>query len=194
LTRYYAGTWKTIVQQAAETTGMSVEIIRATPEPVDKITDPTVIATTVAQWQTLIAHGLGVEVQWPEDGDLPYWTDKPDWDGYGAVVLRSGGDYPSLLSGVEWWLPMEEGPSVFAAHDVGGRKRRMSRVDVLSDELGRLNRATLDLDQAALESAGQMGPPAPGSPAEQVAPFGLAVLTRLVREAKSHRQPPILDY
>jgi hypothetical protein len=236
LTRYYAGTWKTVVQQAAEAAGMPFNVVRAAAVPEDKITDPVVIADAARMWQAVISQGLETNVSWPEGGDLPYWTDKPDWDGYGAVVLlaayqvcpelspspkrgllsrkmnpelprqfhespayrcavkKGGGGYPSLLLGVEWWLPLESGPRVFEAADFGGKMRRMSRVDELRHELNRLNDATLQLDSAAMSAARDWGPSAPDEPVSKLAPFGLSVMLPLAEQAEVSRQPMLLDY
>jgi hypothetical protein len=238
LTRYYAGTWKTVVQQAADAGAVPVpvHIIRPAPEPADKVTDPEIIADTARKWQSILAQGLETDVAWSEGGDLPYWTDKPDWDGYGAVLLlaayqvcpeltpnpkrgflfrkinpelprrfgespayraavkKGGGEYPSLLLGAEWWLPIAGGPALFEAEALDGGKRRMSRVRVLHDELTRLNQATVQLDSDAQEATRWNGPTAPDQPVSELAPFGLSVLLGLAERALTAKQPLLLDY
>src|SRR2546430_14722894 len=84
LTRYHAGTWLTVAQQAGQRLGVQVEILRAEPERDDRIVDPVVVAELVRSWQEGLGAALRCRVDWPEDGELPYWTDKPDWDGYGG--------------------------------------------------------------------------------------------------------------
>jgi hypothetical protein len=236
LTRYYAGTWKTIVQQMGEQTGMPIHIVRAQPEPEDKITDPGVIADTVRSWQRVLSQGLECDVDWADNGELPYWTDKPDWDGYGAVLLaaayeacpelkpstkrgflsrrinpelprrfhespayraalrKQGGQFPALLLATEWWLPLTNGPRVFAAADLGGKTKRMGRVDALREELDALNRATVQLDVGQLTAANRPGPPPPDSSVEEVLPFGLSIFLMLATQAADQRQPMLLDY
>src|SRR5256885_2772086 len=94
LTRYHAGTWLTVAQQAGQRLGVQVEILRAEPERDDRIVDPVVVAELVRSWQEGLGAALGCRVDWPEDGELPYWTDKPDWDGYGGGVVLGGGADP----------------------------------------------------------------------------------------------------
>jgi hypothetical protein len=236
LTRYYARDWQNLVQRAGEARGIPVYVIRTTPDAPDTITDPSVIAPAALAWQRLIAQGLETDVEWEEGPNLPYWTDRPYWDGYGALVLLAayevcpdlaprpkrgflsrrinpeiprifrespayraaadtgGGDYPSLLLGVEWWLPIVGAPRVFRLEDLGGRVRTMSRLDVLHDELRRLNRATMHLDSEQLAAAHGRPPQGPDRPVHELAPFGLSIFMSLVETALANRQPLLLDY
>jgi hypothetical protein len=92
LARYTLGDWLTVVQQAGVASGMPVQVVRSAPEPEDAISDPAVIGQAVQQWRDGLGVALGVACDWPETADAPYWTDKPDWDGYGAVVLMAAYD------------------------------------------------------------------------------------------------------
>src|SRR4051812_30559201 len=97
LTRYHLGDWLTIVQQAGQSSGTPVQVVRSQPEAEDKITDPQTVLAAVRDWQTGMGSGLGVALNWAEAADLPYWTDKPDWDGYGGVVLLAAyNEQPTL--------------------------------------------------------------------------------------------------
>lgn len=235
LTRYHLSDWQTIVQQAGAASGMTVEVIRANPDPENSITDSASVLSAVREWQGTIGAILNASADWEEGVELSYWTDKPDWDGYGALVLaaayveepqlapgarrgflrgpvpdvscRAFGDapavrrarshprrFPSLLGGVEWWLPVRGTPKVFEAARPGGRPARMANVDQLLAELELLNRETIDLSEATARRAREAGPPAPGSPMEQVLPFGLSVFMSLASEAARRRQPLLLDY
>ncbi|MET7279507.1 hypothetical protein ABZS29_14825 [Kribbella sp. NPDC005582] len=100
LTRYGLGDWLTAVQQAAQAQGMEVRMVRAEPDPEDAITDPVEAADAVRSWQLGLSDALGTSEVWPEDAELPYWTDKPDWDGYGGMVLLAAYDeQPDLKPG-----------------------------------------------------------------------------------------------
>jgi hypothetical protein len=58
------------------------------------------VAEAVTRWRAELLHTLGVSEVWNEDviGDVS--TDKPDWDGYGAVVLLAAYDeQPKLAPG-----------------------------------------------------------------------------------------------
>ena len=87
LARYLVGDWLTIVQQAGAANGTEVQIHRAPPQPDDAITDPAQVLQVVEQWRAVLTHAVGAEATWPEGRDLPYFTDKPGWEGYGGLVL-----------------------------------------------------------------------------------------------------------
>ena len=90
LTRYYSGNWKTIVQQWGQHNNTSVEIVRPNEES-NSLTDPIEIQEISEQWRDSLAESLkdhtDAIVYWNENNDAPYYTDKPDWDGFGAVIL-----------------------------------------------------------------------------------------------------------
>lgn len=96
LTRYYSGAWETIVQQAGREQGIPVEIIRTNEPSPDRITDPQVVEEAVLAWRTSLEQGLGEQLgprlEWPEGPSADYVTDKPDWDGYAAVLLLAAHD------------------------------------------------------------------------------------------------------
>lgn len=87
LSRYLVGDWLTIVQQAGAATGTVVQIHRASPQPDDAITDLAQVLQVVEQWRAVLTHAVGAEATWPEGHDLPYFTDKPGWEGYGGLIL-----------------------------------------------------------------------------------------------------------
>jgi hypothetical protein len=92
LTRYHLGDWLTAVQQIGQDMGITVEVDRHRPEPQEPITDPDQVLAVVRQWQSGLGEALGCQADWPEDTTLPYWTDKPDWDGYGGLLLLAAYD------------------------------------------------------------------------------------------------------
>lgn len=101
LTRYHAGDWETIVQRTAREAGMGMQVIRANPDPPDKITDKAVINQAVHQWMQGLSVGLAkhmnTPLEWDERADSPYFTDKPDWVGYAGVVLFAAyHEHPTL--------------------------------------------------------------------------------------------------
>ncbi len=91
LTRYYLHDWLNVVQQAAKAGAIpQVTVVRAN-EPADAITDPAVIRSAAEQWRNDLAaalkpHGVS-DVDWSEQGERPYFTDKPAWDCYGHLLL-----------------------------------------------------------------------------------------------------------
>lgn len=90
LTRYYSGNWKTIVQQYAEQTGTTVQIVRQN-EVEDGLTDPKEIQVISEAWRDNLSVALkehtNSSIFWTENHELDYCTDKPDWDCFGAVIL-----------------------------------------------------------------------------------------------------------
>jgi hypothetical protein len=226
LTRYHLHDWLTITQQIGAREGIDVQIIRAHGDE-DHETDPDVVRNAVREWQRWLGEGLGGPVDWPEGTSQPYWTDKPDWDGFGAVLLLAAYDerpdlrpgpwdknddprafadapayqaasarperYLTLLSGVEWWLPLAADPLVIEASRPTGQPTRMGSIDRLAAELRLLDERAgvlagydrADLRRGLLSNAPTV---------EELGRFGLAVMLDLVETAIEHRQPLLLDY
>lgn len=93
LTRYYAQNWKTTVQQWAEENGYSFSRITPGGEAagVEKAS-PAEVREAVVHWRDDILEAIAPVGQepyapWPEDNEKPYYTDKPDWDALGAMLL-----------------------------------------------------------------------------------------------------------
>lgn len=91
LTRYHLGDWLTITQQIGAQNGYDVRIVRA-HEDEEAETDPGVVHNAVREWQQWLGEALGSPAVWSEGPAQPYWTDKPDWDGFGAVILLAAYD------------------------------------------------------------------------------------------------------
>ena len=93
LTRYYSHNWKTVVQQWAEENGYSFNRITPDGEPADdEELSPAEVQAVVENWRDQILSAISQPGQppyapWPEDNEKPYYTDKPDWDAFGAMLL-----------------------------------------------------------------------------------------------------------
>ena len=94
LTRYYARNWKTVVEQWAEDNGY--EFRHVSPEgetmPKEENVAPREICAVMENWRDQICaaiaqSGREVGAPWVEDNDKAYFTDKPDWDALGALLL-----------------------------------------------------------------------------------------------------------
>lgn len=94
LVRYYSHNWKTVVQQWAEENGWGFQ--RITPEGQDagdeEEATPSEAREIVENWRDQILAAISQPGQapcapWPEDNEKPYYTDKPDWDAFGAMLL-----------------------------------------------------------------------------------------------------------
>lgn len=94
LTRYYSHSWKTVVQQWAEENGWGFQKITPDGETADNEEEmsPAEIQAAVENWRDQILSAISQPGQppytpWPEDNEKPYYTDKPDWDAFGAMLL-----------------------------------------------------------------------------------------------------------
>ena len=94
LTRYYSHNWKTVVQQWAEQNGYTFNRITPNGEPVDNEEElsPSEVQAAVENWRDQVLAAISQPDQppytpWPEDNEKPYYTDKPDWDAFGAMLL-----------------------------------------------------------------------------------------------------------
>ena len=73
-----------------------IHIYRITPdgEPADNEEElsPAEVQAAVENWRDQILAAISQPDQppytpWPEDNERPYYTDKPDWDAFGAMLL-----------------------------------------------------------------------------------------------------------
>ena len=95
ITRYYSRDWKTVVQQWAEANGYKFHIINPqTNEDLEPQPDasPDEIHEGVVAWQNDLIKALNSSLEksfspWSENADTPYYTNKPDWDAFGALLL-----------------------------------------------------------------------------------------------------------
>lgn len=105
-TRYYARNWKTSVQKFCEENGIKYTLTR-TPQndvPEDQQVRPGEIEKDVLRWQEYLINDLqnvGIESAeiWKDDNLKPYYTEKPDWDAFGALLIYTsakllGEDFP----------------------------------------------------------------------------------------------------
>ena len=96
LTRYYSHNWKTVVQQWTEENGYAFNRITPDGEPADNEEElsPAEVQAAVENWRDQILNAISQPGQppyapWPENNESPYYTDKPDWDAFGAMLLAA---------------------------------------------------------------------------------------------------------
>lgn len=92
LTRYYARNWKTTVQQWAEENGYTYNRFGPGGEmEQEQKPDPQEVLAAIEGWRDAVLGALrnsGMDYpSWPEDNEAPYYTDKPDWDAFCALLL-----------------------------------------------------------------------------------------------------------
>jgi hypothetical protein len=217
LTRYMAGDWETVIQRWARETGQDLQVVRATPEPEDAITDPDVLVEVVTGWRDAIAKGIDRPLGWDERADAPYFTDKPDWDSYGSVQVlaalvelgrseRPGERVTDWTTEAAWqeasqvaqpryqhlyfpemWLPADL--PVIEAEAPWGQQIVIGSSQQLLDVLEEVNGETY---RVRPEDRRDLAPSE--GPFDDAARFGLAILLALARQSVDHRLPLKLDY
>jgi len=190
--------------------------------PVENLVDAEAATTVVSGWITGLIEALGGSSRWDDTADGPYLVDRPGWDGYGGIVLlaafaehpeladwdlpavdfasaealaATSADtrFPTLLSGVTWWLPLDAGPVTFEAGRPGGQTVRIGWLSVLALEVQQLL-SHYGWSPETLEVVREVGSPEAGSGAMSSGHFGLSVLQPLLENALRFQQPLVLDY
>lgn len=187
LIRYYSRNWKTIVQQLAEENGQKCVMTDGSGNEIKPVEDEDEIKQlrdTIFQWTDWLATNIEPSLPsplWDDDSECDYYTDKPDWEAYGALVMlqachlqncplpeyvESGWnafDEPivqktmsqkvvnSLLSDVSFWLPIPQ-KSIFETMLPTGEKASISTLKRLKFELEELNRQIWKADEATIIS------------------------------------------
>lgn len=217
--RFYTREWENVVQAWARQTGQHYQQIApgGMPDP-PKWDD---VANAVTHWRTAINTGLGSNLSepldWDESRNAPYFTDRPGYEGYGALVVWAahaevGTPPPKEYSG-EWysdeaykqcvepkdgqkyrsitcgsvWLP---GTFVFSFdfQDLTGSKSHICSNLSLEKCLSELNAATFKMSQGDLDAA-QKANFSEKPTLEELARFGLALLHGLARKSVEHHLP-----
>ena len=94
LTRYYARDWMTATQRWAEENGYGYDRIGPDgPMEQEQKPDPAQVLPAIEGWRDSLLAALkngGTDwPAWPESIDAPYYTDKPDWDAWHALLLAA---------------------------------------------------------------------------------------------------------
>lgn len=97
LTRYYTRNWKTITQQWAEQNGYGFQVVRPDGEAAEgaQQVPPEEVRRYMEHWRDDLLAALQKPDElllspWLEDADAtPYYTEKPDWDAFGALLLAA---------------------------------------------------------------------------------------------------------
>jgi hypothetical protein len=119
VSRYAGAGWQTIVQQAGAAAGMPVVTVRPGESMEDvmrralaeggdapireiRMTDIRPRTQPIAEWKAGVMRSLGLNEEWDDRPDGEYYTDKPGWEGYGAVILLAAYDeQPALAPGAK---------------------------------------------------------------------------------------------
>ncbi len=221
--RFYAREWENVAQAWARENGQHYQIIAPGGLPPPAKWDDA--AEAVKHWRTAINNGLGVHLSqpldWDESCNASYFTDRPGYDGYGALAVWAahaelGSTPPDAYSG-EWykdeafkecthpkqgqryrpiicaslWLPGTFEFS-FDFEDLTGTKAHISSNASLENALSELNAKTFKMSQEDLDVA-RNGGFGEKPTLEQLARFGLALLHALAVKSVEHRLPILLS-
>ena len=225
-TRYYSRDWETVVQAYGRQQGLPVTIVR-TNEPLDAITDPAQIRPAVLAWRDQLSAGLGQNIDspldWNESAAAPYFTDKPGWDAFGALLMWAAyAEQRDLQRPAQMPASWADDPAynrsttanrsifpqllggvetwlpvpfsfTFRAQDPGGADVTFGSSVQLLTELEELNRATWNASPQELLGSALDGTEGATS-LSVLAKFGFSIMSRLTRGAVEHRLIMRLDY
>lgn len=221
--RYYAHQWENVAQKWARETGQEYHMVgpHGPPQPADW----NEVAEMVTHWraamnEALVEH-LSQPLDWDETRSAPYFTDRPGYDGYGALLVwaahaERGTTPPDDYSG-EWysdeafiecsepkagqrygailsaslWLPGNFEFSFGFQNLVGEQAHICSNVG-LQRALLDLNEKTFGMSQGDLE-AGQQGDLDDNPSLSALARSGLSLFHSLARKSVEHHLPIMLD-
>lgn len=225
-TRYITGEWENMGQRAAREQGIAYKLIRDN-ETEEAPPPPEEVRQAVAEWLAHLNEGLAghldTALAWDESDDAPYFTDRPGWAGYAALLLHAAyDDHPDLPrpAGLpeEWGddpayvkATDEEGETrypallladlwlpgefefMFGVEDLGGNPRAVASLAALREELAELNARTFNGTPAELAEWRRL-PGAEDAPLDQLAKMGLAMMIAMADEAAKHGLPLMPDY
>lgn len=120
-TRYYSGNWETVIQTYGREKGLDIQVVRS-HEPADVVTNPEEIRPAVLAWRDQLSQGLGSNIvgrlDWDETDAAPYFTDKPSWDCYSALLLWAAyAEHPGLPRPVDFVEDWTTDPAVQKSQD-----------------------------------------------------------------------------
>jgi len=226
LTRYLAGDWELVAQKAARELGVPLEIVRKN-EAEDAIRDPDQIRPVVQRWRDNLSEALRDKLSnpfdWDEASEAPYFTDKPTWDCYAALMLWAAYDEQRHLNRpfdgpAEWGDDLAYKAStatgyqsrysqlynvalwlpcdfqfVFQAEFITGSEMLIGSSRELSLQLDILNQRTWSAKAATLEQWNFDGAEK-GVPLETSARFAFSIFKSLADQSNLHRVPMVLDW
>lgn len=90
MTRFYRREWENVVERSAHEQGTRYTVIHAGGKPAPPPAAEE-IRQAVATWQNELSrqlepHGVG-RIAWNEGDNVPYFTDRPAWEGYRALLV-----------------------------------------------------------------------------------------------------------
>ena len=227
LARYYAGEWENVAEKAARERGVQYQIGRPGGST-DRLKDPQGIPPAVLAWRSALSDSLGgklaLPLDWDEALEVPYFTGRPGWHGFGSLVLWAAyAEHPALRRPATLAEEWDNDPALMRSNVAGFRSRYSHLVRnvelwlpspfeftfegedidgrrVVVGSTTTLRRQLDDLNAATWKAdpnvvAGWCREPlAAEAPLELCARYAFAVLLDLARRAVEHKLPMNLDY
>lgn len=228
LTRYYSGEWETVIQRYSREQGIPLRVVRQPSEPDEAIRDQAQILPIVEAWLAGLARSLQesfdlAQVDWSEQATRPYFTDKPAFDCFGALVIlaaksESGVPLPDFqpadwardpdlealrrastpliygqLYWPEVWLPIDV-PATFRAPLPNGHEKDIGSSPRLLAQLQALNSKTYDGNRDSIKEWRREMPDGADPDFHKHAKAGLSIMLTLAKHAVRERLPMLLDY
>ncbi len=227
-TRYYCGDWDNVADRVARSTGLTSR----KPRPAHTEDEPApaedAVRSAVLVWRDALQVALGevspVELNWSESDSGEYFTDRPNWLGYGSLLLLSvyldapGRDLPETA--VEDWSTDAVWKEAQAAGFAENRFQQVfmpkiwlpvdfdfvfAAIEPSNDEchFGSSYELLRQLEQIGAEAystaPAELGKPSAdlpdaGTALKTAARFGLDVFTSLARKSVLSGLPMKLDY
>jgi hypothetical protein len=227
LTRYYAADWESVVDKTARERGRKAEDGQPRAAGAPNKDRERIQASVLAWRRTLggaLAPHLAEPLSWNEAPEAPWFTDRPDWDGFGALVLWAAyAEQPTLRRPAALPKEWDEDAALVRSNAEGFRSRYSHLVRNVElwlpttldftfegeDVDGRriivgspttLRRQLGELNAATWKmeedeiAALARGRPPGRASLEVTARHAMAVMSELVRQAVQHRLPVKLDY
>jgi hypothetical protein len=227
LARYYAGEWENVAEKAARERGVQYQIGRPGGST-DRLKDPQRIPAAVLAWRSALSDSLGsklaLPLDWDEALEVPYFTGRPGWDGFGSLVLWAAyAEHPALRRPATLAEEWDNDPALMRSNVAGFRSRYSHLVRnvelwlpspfeftfegedidgrrVVVGSTTTLRRQLEDLNAATWKADANAvagwgrEPLAAEAPLELCARHAFAVLLDLARRAVEHKLPMKLDY
>ena len=227
LTRYYAGDWESVADRTARQSGRRTEPGQPRAAGAPKKDRERLQASVLAWRRTLdgaLAPHLAEPLAWNETSEAPWFTDRPDWHGFGSLVLWAAyAEQPTLRRPAALPKEWDDDAALVRSNAEGFRSRYSHLVRNVElwlpttldftfeaeDVDGRriivgssttLRRQLGELNAATWkmdddEMAALARRRSPGRASLEVtARLAMALMSGLVRQAVQHRLPVKLDY
>ena len=226
LTRYYAGDWESVGDRTSRERGRQTGSSQPRPAGAPK-KDRERLQASVLAWRRALdgalAPHLAEPLAWNETSESPWFTDRPDWDGFGSLVLWAAyAEHPILQRSNALPEEWDDDPALVRsnAEDFRSRYSHLVRnvelwlpsafeftfegedVDgrrIIVGSATTLARQLGELNAATWKmDAGELVALTrrrpPGATLSVCARHAMAVMTGLVRQAVEYRLPIKLDY